>query len=60
MVRVRLVTLPTAVHERSVAHDTPNRKPLLAPAGIGVGRIVHRLPFQRSASVRPAPAPFVV
>src|ERR1700730_2292988 len=48
---------PTAVQAVAVLHDTPFRKLLTAPAGLGVGWIFQLLPFQRSASVTRVPEP---
>src|SRR5581483_2490779 len=45
----RRVLLPTAMHDRAVAHETPNRK-LPVAGGAGGDPIAQRRPFQRSAS----------
>jgi hypothetical protein len=50
------VTLPTAAQDRGAAHDTPNRKPLVAPAIRGVAWIAQRAPSQCSASGTGCPA----
>src|SRR5438105_4126029 len=40
---------PTAVHSRTLGHETPNNWANAAPSGFGVGWISHREPVQRSA-----------
>ena len=50
------VALPTAVHVRAVAQETPKRKLLVTPLGAGTGWMAQRAPFQRSASGSGAPA----
>ncbi len=47
--------VPTAVHADGAAHDTPRRKLAAIPAGLGVGRTCHDVPFHRSARVTPTP-----
>jgi hypothetical protein len=47
------------VHALFDVHDTPLRELLIAPAGVGIGWINHREPFQRSTSATPSPALFV-
>jgi hypothetical protein len=49
------VELPTAVHAVADVQATSLSSLPGAPAGLGVRWIVHRLPFHRSASVRPVP-----
>jgi hypothetical protein len=50
------VRLPTAVHDRVVAHDTPKRKLLVAWRGETLGSILQRTPFHRSINGSGAPA----
>jgi hypothetical protein len=45
------IRYPTAVHFPLDQHDTPCSTLAVAPAGIGVGWIDQRRPFQRSANV---------
>ena len=51
----RFVTLPTATQVSRDGHDTPNSSALRSPTGVLVLWIDHRVPFERSASVNPAP-----
>jgi hypothetical protein len=46
---------PTAVHARAEAQETASRLSLSAPAGLGVGRVVHSRPVHCSASVAAIP-----
>jgi len=46
---------PMAVQAEGEVQDTPFRKLCTAPAGLGVGRMVHFLPFHRSARDRAGP-----
>jgi hypothetical protein len=45
--------LPTAVHALVVAHDTATSGLAAEPAGAGVERTCHELPFQRSEKASP-------
>jgi hypothetical protein len=47
-----LLYVPTAVHALAELHDTAERELSRDPFGLGVGSIVHVLPFQTSARVR--------
>lgn len=47
--------LPTAVQDRGDAHETSNRRLLVAPARRGVRWTTQLMPFHRSASGTPAP-----
>jgi hypothetical protein len=52
--------LPTAVQAVAAVHETRRRRLVWAPAGLGVGTMVHAVPFQVSASVawlEPLPLP---
>src|SRR5215471_8785981 len=46
-----LLVLPTAMHAEPDTQDAAFRLPPAAPAGLGVGWMLHVLPFHRSASV---------
>jgi hypothetical protein len=50
MSRFLSLEYPTAAHDRAEAHDTPVRKLIPSPAGLGTGWVAHLRPFQRSAS----------
>jgi hypothetical protein len=53
----RFVVLPTATHAVGAVHDTSNSKLALAPAGAGVRKIDHPVPFHPSANGNPRPVP---
>jgi hypothetical protein len=50
-----LSLLPTTVHALEEKQDTPDRMSEVAPAGLGVGWILHALPFHASTSVNALP-----
>lgn len=50
-----LVKPPTAMQIGFDGQETPPNELFVAPAGLGVGWITHRLPFRRSARVTSKP-----
>jgi hypothetical protein len=46
-----LIENPTASQAEGEAQPTPNSRLTCAPAGLGVGCVIHRDPFHRSARV---------
>jgi hypothetical protein len=46
-----LKAVPAAIHDDPDVHVTPNRAAPATPAGSGVARMLHRVPFHRSARV---------
>src|SRR6266581_3193258 len=53
-----VVDTPTAMQAEAVVQETPENALTAAPEGLGVGWMLHFLPFQRSASVTPRPEGF--
>ena len=53
------VQLPTAKHAMLDVHDTPAKEAETAAGGFGEVWTTQRVPFQRSASVRPFPLELV-
>jgi hypothetical protein len=57
LVAEMLLLNPTAVQALADAHDTPLRKLSASAAGLGMGWMAQRAPFQRSANGANSPVP---